>query len=279
MQKTTTIGFIGAGNMAYALVSGLINQGFSNTHIKLSDTNKTLLSQRKSEFDVEVFTDNSLMSLQCDVIVLAVKPQILPSVCKQLKAPTQHKPLVISIVAGMKIDNINHWLKGGVSIVRAMPNTPALVAQGATGIVANDAVTNEQKALAEDIFSSVGQYFWLQEESMLDAVTALSGSGPAYFFLMIESMTNAGVALGLDKDMAESLSIQTALGASIMAKENNNSVRELRAKVTSKNGTTHAAIESFQHQNFDTIVSQAMCAAFDRAKEIGFKLGNDEQQD
>lgn len=279
MQKTTTIGFIGAGNMAYALVSGLINQGFSNTHIKLSDTDKTLLSQRKSEFDVEVFTDNSRMSLQCDVIVLAVKPQILPSVCKQLKVPTQHKPLVISIAAGVKIDNINHWLKGRASIVRAMPNTPALVAQGATGIAANNAVTNEQKALAEDIFSSVGQYFWLQEESMLDAVTALSGSGPAYFFLMIESMTNAGVALGLDKNVAESLSIQTALGASIMAKQNNDSVRELRTKVTSKNGTTHAAIESFQNQNFDTIVSQAMHVAFDRAKEIGFELGNDEQQD
>jgi len=272
------IGFIGAGNMAYALVSGLINHGFSKTNIKLSDTDKTLLSQRKSEFDVEVFTDNSLMSLQCDVIVLAVKPQILPSVCKQLKIRKHHKPLVISIAAGMNIDNINHWLKGGVSVIRTMPNMPALVAQGATGMVANDDVTNEQKVLAENIIGSVGQYFWLQKESMLDIVTALSGSGPAYFFLMIESMTNAGVALGLDKDIAESLSIQTAFGASIMAKKNDDSVRELRAKITSKNGTTHAAIESFQNQNFDTIVSQAMHAAFECAREIGFELGNDEQQ-
>lgn len=276
MKKTIIIGFIGAGNMSYALVSGLINYGYSSSNIKLSDIDKKLLSQRKSEFDVEVFTDNSLMSLQCDVIVLAVKPQILPNVCKQLKVRTECKPLVISIAASMKIDNINHWLKGGASIIRAIPNTPALVAQGITGMVANDAVTNVQKALAEDIFGSVGQYFWLQEESMLDAVTTLSGSGPAYFFLMIESMTNAGVALGLDKDMAESLSIQTALGASIMAKKNDDSVRELRAKVTSKNGTTYAAIKSFQDQNFDTIVSQAIHVAFERAREIGCELGDEQ---
>ncbi len=272
MQKTITIGFIGAGNMAYALVSGLINNGFSATNIKLSDTDEVLLSQRKTEFGVEVFTDNSQMTMQCDVIVLAVKPQVLPGVCTQLKVHTQRKPLVISIAAGVKIDTINHWLKGGASIVRTMPNTPALIGQGATGMVANDAVSNEQKALAESILGSVGICFWLQEETLLDAITALSGSGPAYFFLMIESMTNAGVALGLDQEMAETLSIQTALGASTMAKENDDTVRELRTKVTSKNGTTQAAIESFQDQDFETIVSHAMRAAFERAREMGFEL-------
>lgn len=275
MQKTIIIGFIGAGNMAYAMVSGLINHGYSSANIKLSDIDKALLLQRKSEFDVEIFTDNSLMSLQCDVIVMAVKPQLLPSVCKQLKIRRQRKPLIISIAAGVKIDNINRWLKGGVAIIRAMPNTPSLVAQGMAGMVANDVVTNEQKALAEDIFGSVGQYCWLQKESMLDVVTTLSGSGPAYFFLMIESMTNAGVELGLDRDMAELLSIQTALGASIMATNNDDSVQELRGKVTSKNGTTQAAIESFQEQNFDKIVSQAMRVAFERAMEIGCELDDD----
>ncbi len=279
MQKTTTIGFIGAGNMAYALISGLISNGFSAANIKLSDTDKTLLSQRKTEFGVEVFTDNSQMVMQCDVVVLAVKPQILPGVCTQLKVHTQRKPLVVSIAAGVKIDNINHWLKDGVSIVRTMPNTPALVGQGATGMVANDAVSSEQKVLAESILGSVGVCFWLQEETMLDAITALSGSGPAYFFLMIESMTNAGIALGLEKEMAETLSIQTALGASTMAKGGDDTVRELRAKVTSKNGTTQAAIESFQDQNFEAVVSQAMRAAFERAREMGFELGDDERQD
>jgi pyrroline-5-carboxylate reductase len=157
-----------------------------------------------------------------------------------------------------------------------MPNTPALLGNGATGIVANKMVNKQQKELAEQILNAVGQCFWVVNEDMLDAVTALSGSGPAYFFLMIESMSNAGVALGLDKEMAEKLSIQTALGASMMASQNQESAHELRNKVTSKNGTTQAAIESFQDQNFETIVSHAMRAAFDRAREMGFELGADE---
>ncbi|VVM23379.1 Pyrroline-5-carboxylate reductase (EC [uncultured Gammaproteobacteria bacterium] len=274
MQKTATIGFIGAGNMAYALISGLINNGLEASNIKLSDTDTTLLSQRELEFGVEVFTDNSQMVMQCDAVVLAVKPQILPSVCKQIKTHTHRRPLMISIAAGVKSHNINAWLGGGISIVRTMPNTPVLVGKGATGMVANDAVSDKQKTLAEQILGSVGEYFWVKEETMLDAVTALSGSGPAYFFLMIESMTNAGVALGLDKQIAEKLSIQTALGASTMSKQSTDSVRELRAKVTSKNGTTQAAIESFQEQNFETIISRAMRTAFERAREIGFELSD-----
>jgi pyrroline-5-carboxylate reductase len=148
------------------------------------------------------------------------------------------------------------------------------VTLGATGMVANDAVSDKQKTLAEQILGSVGEYFWVKEETMLDAVTALSGSGPAYFFLMIESMTNAGIALGLDKQIAEKLSIQTALGASTMSKQSTDSARELRAKVTSKNGTTQAAIESFQEQNFEIIISRAMRTAFERAREIGFELSD-----
>ncbi|SHN94218.1 pyrroline-5-carboxylate reductase, partial [bacterium endosymbiont of Bathymodiolus sp. 5 South] len=225
-------------------------------------------------FGVEVFTDNSQMVMQCDVVVLAVKPQILLSVCKQIKVHIRHRPLLISIAAGVRSHDINHWLGGGVSIVRAMPNTPALVGKGAAGMVANDAVSDKQKTLAEQILVSVGECLWVKEETMLDAVTALSGSGPAYFFLMIESMTNAGVALGLDKQIAEKLSIQTALGASTMSKQSTDSARELRAKVTSKNGTTQVAIESFQEQNFDIIISHAMRAAFERAREIGFELSD-----
>ena len=274
MQKTTTIGFIGAGNMTHALISGLINNGFLASNIKLSDTDTTLLSQRELEFGVEVFTDNSQVATGCDVVVLAVKPKILSSVCKEIKAHTHRRPLVISIAAGVRSHDINAWLGGGTSIVRTMPNTPALVGKGATGMVANDAVNDKQKELAEQILGSVGEYFWVEEETMLDAVTALSGSGPAYFFLMIESMTNAGIALGLDKQIAEKLSIQTALGASTMSKQSGDSPRELRAKVTSKNGTTQAAIESFQAQNFEIIISHAMRAAFERAKEIGFELSN-----
>lgn len=274
MQKTTTIGFIGAGNMAYALISGLCNNGFSAQNIKVSDTDEVLLSQRQADLGVEIFTDNVQLTRQCDIIVFAVKPQIFSTVCQQLQAHIAHKPLIISIAAGAKSTSIDHWLGGNVSIVRSMPNTPALLGVGATGMVSNDAVTNEQKKLAEQILGSVGQYFWVKDEETLDAVTAVSGSGPAYFFLMIESMINAGVALGLDEETAKKLSTQTALGASMMADQSDDSAHELRAKVTSKNGTTQAAIESFQEQDFEMVVSHAMRAAFDRAKEIGFELDN-----
>ncbi|CAB9538933.1 Pyrroline-5-carboxylate reductase (EC 1.5.1.2) [uncultured Gammaproteobacteria bacterium] len=276
MQKTTTIGFIGAGNMAYALISGLLKNGFLAKNIKLSDKDEVLLSQRQAEFGIEIFTDNTQLTAQCEVIVLAVKPQILSNICKEIQAHIRHKPLIVSIAAGVKSNDINRWLGGTAPIIRTMPNTPALLGNGATGIVANKMVNKQQKELAEQILNAVGQCFWVVNEDMLDAVTALSGSGPAYFFLMIESMSNAGVALGLDKEMAEKLSIQTALGASMMASQNQESAHELRNKVTSKNGTTQAAIESFQDQNFETIVSHAMRAAFDRAREIGFELGADE---
>lgn len=276
MQKTTTIGFIGAGNMSYALISGLLKNGFSAKNIKLSDKDEVLLSQRQVEFSVETFADNAQLAAQCEVIILAVKPQILSNVCKEIQVHIHHQPLIISIAAGVKSNDINRWLGGTAPIIRTMPNTPALLGNGATGLVENEAVNNQQKDLAEQILSAVGQCFWVANEDLLDAVTALSGSGPAYFFLMIESMSNAGVALGLDEKMAEKLSIQTALGASMMANQNNESARQLRNKVTSKNGTTQAAIESFQDQNFEAIVSHAMRVAFNRAKEIGFELGADE---
>jgi len=276
MQNSTTIGFIGAGNMAYALISGLINNGFNAQNIKLSDADAALLSRRQAEFNLEVFTDNIELASQCDVVVLAIKPQILSIVCKELRAHIDHQPLIISIAAGVRATDINRWLGGNTAIVRTMPNTPALLGKGATGMMANDIVSNEQKALAEQILGAVSQCLWVEDEKMLDAVTALSGSGPAYFFLMIESMAKAGVALGLDEKTAEQLSIQTALGASMMASSSGDSAHELRAKVTSPNGTTQAAIESFQDQNFEMVVSHAMRAAFDRARKMGAELGDDD---
>ncbi len=275
MQNSTTIGFIGAGNMAYALISGLVNKGFNVQNIKLSDTDATLLSLRADEFNLEVFTDNSELAVQCDVIVFAVKPQVLSIVCKGLQGRLSHNPLVISIAAGVRATDINRWLGGNAAVIRTMPNTPALLGKGATGMVANEAVSKEQKKLAEQILSAVSSCLWVEDEKMLDAVTALSGSGPAYFFLLIESMTKAGTALGLDEAVAEKLSIQTALGASMMANSSDDSAHELRVKVTSPNGTTQAAIESFQDQNFEMLVSHAMRAAFDRAREMGVEFGDD----
>jgi pyrroline-5-carboxylate reductase len=274
MKNSTTIGFIGAGNMAYAIISGLINNDFSAENIKISDTNESLLSLRKKEFNLEVFTDNSELVRHCDVIVLAVKPQMLSSVCQLLKQALNSNTLIISIAAGVRVHDIDRWLGGDCAIVRTMPNTPALLNQGVTGMFANERVSDAQKELATSILNSVGQSLWVTDEVMLDAVTALSGSGPAYFFLMIESMSKAGVALGLDEKTAQSLSIQTALGASMMASVSDESPRDLRANVTSPNGTTQAAIESFQDQNFDMIVAHAMRAAFDRASQLAAELSD-----
>ncbi len=274
MKNSTTIGFIGAGNMAYAIISGLINNGTSAEQIKISDTDEALLSLRKSEFNLEVFTDNIELASQCDVVILAVKPQALSSVCHQLKGTIEKTSLVISIAAGVRAHDIDRWLGGNQAIVRTMPNTPALLNQGITGLFANEFVSQPQKELATDILKSVGESLWVEKEDMLDAVTALSGSGPAYFFLMIESMTKAGVALGLEEDTAQQLSIQTALGASMMASISKDPPRQLRAQVTSPNGTTQAAIESFQDQDFEVIIAHAMRAAFNRASELAAELGD-----
>jgi len=274
MQNSSTIGFIGAGNMAYALISGLINNDFPAENIAVSDLSSELLSQRKTEFNLKVFTDNTDLVNNCDIIVLAVKPQVLFDVCDQIKNDISDKHLIISIAAGIRSHDINRWLGKGRAIVRTMPNTPALLGKGIAGMFANEEVSDEQKTNSEDIINAVGSSIWVESEDMVDAVTAVSGSGPAYFFLMIESMTKAGMALGLDEESANKLSIETALGAAMMAKNSSDNVHELRAKVTSPNGTTQAAIESFQDQDFEVVVSHALRAAYDRASELAQELGD-----
>lgn len=274
-MQNSLIGFIGAGNMAHAIISGLINNGTKRNQIKISDINETLLSLRKAEFNLEVFTDNAKLAAQCGVIVLAVKPQVLSSVCKALKDKLTTNTLIISIVAGVRSGDIERWLGDSQAIVRTMPNTPALLNQGITGLFANEQVSDKQKSLAENILNSVGECLWVNDEHLLDAITAVSGSGPAYFFLMLESMAKAGIALGLDEAVAQKLSLQTALGASMMANNSKDSPQQLRHKVTSKNGTTQAAIASLQDQDFEVIVVHAIRAAFDRANEIGIELGNE----
>jgi pyrroline-5-carboxylate reductase len=274
-MQNSLIGFIGAGNMAHAIISGLINNGTKRNQIKISDTNEALLSLRKAEFNLEVFTDNAKLAAQCGVIVLAVKPQVLSSVCKALKGKLTTNTLLISIAAGVKSGDIERWLGGNQAIIRTMPNTPALLNQGITGLFANEQASDKQKSLAENILNSVGECLWVDDEHLLEAITAVSGSGPAYFFLMLESMAKAGIALGLDEAVAQKLSIQTALGASMMASSSKDSPQQLRNKVTSKNGTTQAAIESFQDQDFEVIIIHAIRAAFDRANEIGIELGNE----
>ena len=274
MENETVIGFIGAGNMAYALINGLLNNGYDSKNIKVSDPNHELLQKREAELNITTFENNSSLVEACDIIVFAVKPQVLSKVCLELREKIKPKHLFISIVAGIRVNDINRWLGGKYSLVRTMPNTPALMQHGVTGLFPNELVSDEQKALVTTMLSSVGDCFWVNEEKLIDAITAISGSGPAYFFLLMQSMTQAGIALGLDENTAKELSVQTGFGASLMATKSGKDPKTLRTDVTSPKGTTQAAIECFQDQNFEGIVASATRAAFDRARDLSNELGN-----
>ena len=274
MENKTVIGFIGAGNMAYALIKGLLSNGFDPKNINVSDSNDELLINRQSELKITTYSDNNSLLDNSDIVVFAVKPQVLSIVCLQLKNKVKPNHLFVSIVAGIRGNDINRWLGGNFALVRTMPNTPALFQSGVTGLFANDLVSNQQKELVTSILSSVGECFWVDDEKLIDAITAISGSGPAYFFLLMQSITQAATALGLDEKTANSLSIQTSLGASLMATKSGKDSKTLRKEVTSPNGTTQAAIESFQDQNFEGIVAAATRAAYDRARELSNDLGD-----
>ena len=274
MENKTVIGFIGAGNMAYALIKGLLSDGFEAKNINVSDANPELLEKRSSELGVTAQPDNVSLLNNSDIVVFAVKPQVLSVVCHELKNKASTLQLFVSIVAGIKSKDINRWLGGDFALVRTMPNTPALFQSGVTGLYANELVNDLQKKSVNLLLSAVGECFWVNEENLLDAITAISGSGPAYFFLMMQSMKQAAMALGLDEETADALSIKTSLGASIMATNSGKDSRTLRAEVTSPNGTTQSAIETFQDQNFEGIVAAATRAAYDRARELSQELGN-----
>tara|TARA_B100000780_G_scaffold1955_1_gene1692 strand:- start:413 stop:1243 length:831 start_codon:yes stop_codon:yes gene_type:complete len=274
MENKTVIGFIGAGNMAYALIKGLLSDGFDAKNINVSDSNDELLIKRQSELNITTYSDNVSLLDNSDIVIFAVKPQVLSMVCLELKNNAKPNHLFVSIVAGIRGNDINRWLGGNFALVRTMPNTPALFQSGVTGLFANELVNSQQQELVTSILSSVGECFWVDEEKLIDAITAISGSGPAYFFLLMQSITQAAIALGLDEKTANSLSIQTSLGASLMATKSGKDPKTLRSEVTSPNGTTQAAIESFQDQNFEGIVAAATRAAYDRARELSNDLGD-----
>jgi pyrroline-5-carboxylate reductase len=263
-----TIGFIGAGNMATSLVGGMINQGIKPAQIWLGDVSQERLTELSRQYGVHVSDDNAAIAQQADVLVLAVKPQVMQPVCEALRlALNGRQPLIISIAAGVTVGNLKSWL-GDLPVVRCMPNTPALVQTGATGLYAEPSVSSEQKDLAEQILNSVGLTFWLAEEKALDAVTAVSGSGPAYFFLMMESMIAAGCQLGLDADTSRQLVLQTALGAAKLASSSTSGPDVLRQQVTSPGGTTAAALDTFEQGGFRELVNQALAAAHRRSEEL-----------
>jgi len=273
-SKTVKIGFVGAGNMASSLIGGLIAKGFSGKNICASDPYEASLTNIVAQYVVRTTQDNNEAIRDADVIVLAVKPQVMKSVAENISSTLAKKnALVISIAAGISLDSLQKWLGEKTAIVRCMPNTPALVQLGATGMFANKNVNDAQKQLAKNILDAVGISLWLKNEKELDAVTALSGSGPAYYFLLMEAMIKAGIAQGLDAETAKQLTLQTALGAATMAIDSGEAPAELRRKVTSPNGTTEQAIASFQKNHFEKIVEEALGAAAKRSVSLSEELG------
>jgi pyrroline-5-carboxylate reductase len=269
------IGFIGGGNMASSLISGLIASGHSPQHLWVSDINPDTLKALAENLNVNTSASNDAVINEVDVIVLAVKPQTLSSVAKNAAALIQQKkPLVVSIAAGISQSSLSQWLSADIAIVRCMPNTPALVLTGATALHANAKVTAEQRNLAENIMRSVGIALWVKDESELDAVTAVSGSGPAYYFLLMEAMEKAALELGLSEVTARLLVQQTALGAAKIALESSESPEQLRKRVTSPGGTTQRAIETFEQGGFTELVSKALRTARDRSIEMSKQSEN-----
>lgn len=268
-QKPTTITFIGAGNMARSLIVGLL-QDQANVVLRVADPDQHQLDAIRKHWPAVMTTTDNLEAMQgADVVVLAVKPQIMREVSENLANNAQlSRPLFVSIAAGIREAALNRWLGGNQAIVRCMPNTPALVQAGATGLYANQHVSDSQRSAAESLLRAVGITVWFDEETKLDAVTAISGSGPAYFFLVMEAMQAAATQLGLRPEEAHLLIVQTALGAAKLALESDDLPSELRQKVTSKGGTTEAALNVLTTGGLHDLFAQALKAATSRSREL-----------
>lgn len=268
-----TIGFIGGGNMARSLIGGLLQDGYDPLKIRVCDPVPEQRQRLKQAFDVQISSDAANMLPGCDCVVLAVKPQVLHSAIEPIrKQLVGLNPLIISIAAGIHVDSIRRWLGSDLAIVRCMPNTPALIQAGATGLYANAAVTESQRDFAESVLRAVGLTLWVKEESQIDAVTAVSGSGPAYIFLVIEAMQAAAESLGLNPEQSRLLCLQTAFGAAKMALEDTEPVSRLREQVTSKGGTTEKALEVLQQGGLVDLFRKAITAARERAETLAIQL-------
>lgn len=260
--------------MASAIVGGLVSEGFSAANIVASDPYPASLEAMERSNGITTYTDNNEAIIGASVIILAVKPQVMAQVATGIsQAVNRENAVVISIAAGITISSLEKWLGSEVAIVRCMPNTPALVKAGATGLYANVRVSAQQKTVAEGILNATGITRWVKTETLLDAVTALSGSGPAYFFMFMEAMTAAGVKMGLDPETSAQLAIQTGLGSAQMAIESDVDLSELRKQVCSPGGTTLKAVEIFENQDLSKMVNDAMQAALDRAIEMAKEMG------
>ncbi|MFZ5535946.1 MAG: pyrroline-5-carboxylate reductase [Pseudomonadota bacterium] len=271
MNDKSLIAFIGGGNMARALVGGLIRNDHPAERLCVADPHAEARAQLEG-LGVCTLADNLKALEQAQVVVLAVKPQALGPVARELAPALRPEQLVISIAAGVRVATLRRWLGGHARIVRAMPNTPSLVQAGATGLFAPDEVSAAERALAESILRAVGTTVWVAQEGLIDAVTALSGSGPAYVFLVMEAMQAAGEQLGLDAATARLLTLETVLGAARLALESQDDPAVLRARVTSPGGTTERGIAALEAAGLRQGFADALKAAFERADELGTLL-------
>jgi pyrroline-5-carboxylate reductase len=263
------IAFIGGGNMARSLIGGLVRAGSRPASIAVGEPNATFADALFSDFGVAATADNRAATHGAPVWVMSVKPQVMETVCAALADVAQaQRPLIISIAAGIRAEQIEGWLGGDAAIVRCMPNTPALIGAGASGLYANARVDAAQRDLAVRILGTVGVTAWIDDEALMDTVTALSGSGPAYFFLLVEALADAAIAQGLPRATARALAVQTCLGAGRMLSEDGAAPDELRRRVTSPGGTTQAALDSFAADGFADIVRRAVSAATRRGREL-----------
>lgn len=271
------VSFIGGGNMACALIGGMITQGFLPANIQVIEPQKISRMRLEEEFAARALERADAEFFDCDVIVLAVKPQqmreALAPVATLLSQNPLRPPLILSIAAGLHLDDITRWLGGYRQLVRAMPNTPALIGQGMTGLYAGGHIKAEPRSIIEQIVRAVGEFVWVEDETQIDAVTAISGSGPAYVFYFIEALQAAGQKLGLTPEVARALALQTVQGAAQLAINSEEGVATLRERVTSKGGTTQAALDVLQSQGFFNVIETATQAANTRAQQMGKELG------
>lgn len=269
-----SICFIGAGNMASAIVGGMIQQGYPASAITATSPDTASLATIQQRYQIHTSSHNPTAVEQADVVILAVKPQIMAAVCRELQPVlAQRNPLIISIAAGIPIDALQSWLGHHLAIVRAMPNIPALIGLGATALYGSDNLSSHQHQLAQRIHSATGLVQWLPQEQLMDAATAISGSAPAYFFLMLAAMEEAGIQQGLSADCARQLATQTALGAAAMAQQSELDPTQLMRNVMSPQGSIEKAIQSLEHNGFREMIEQAMQACAERANEMQRELG------
>lgn len=277
MSKSPTISFIGAGNMASAIIGGMLDSGFKASNIWASAPNDDHLQSIRKRFGISVTTDNRYCAQQADMVVLAVKPQAMADVCRDIAPIAQNtRPLMVSIAAGLGTDTLDEWLGGGLPIARVMPNTPSLVGKGAAGLFANNSVSGAQKEMVQSVFEGIGIAVWVEDEALLHGVTALSGSGPAYFFLMLESLEAAATEAGVNPETARQLAIQTMAGAAEMAAKSEHDPAQLKKNVMSPNGVTEQAIHTFEEGGMRDLAKKAYNSAYKRSEEMAKELAGKE---